>query len=170
MAHAERASRMHASTTWRVPRPWQRVLLEGHPLPRGAGLYTPRVGRGRFNRGILAAKIVGHQWRPGPSGSFLLGKNGMTVLGISMCIYGHDLDLLMFPPSEALSIGTACECTGCGVRQGAFPTFIWDGTKPHRRSGAKLRRSTTKNPVTICWGRMPGYEASRIARGSSTAI
>jgi len=102
MAHGERESRVHASTTWRVPRSWSKVLFEGRPFPRGAGLYTPRVGRGRFDRGIMAAKIVGRQGRSGPSGSFLLdGRDGAKVVGISMCIYGHDFDLHMYPIFEA---------------------------------------------------------------------
>lgn len=101
MAHGERASRVHASTTWRVPQTWLKVLFEGHPLPAKAGLYTPRVARGRFDRGILAAKIVGHLARAGRSGSFLLdGQDGATVLGLSTCIYGQDFDFHMFPPSE----------------------------------------------------------------------
>jgi hypothetical protein len=99
MAHGERASRVHSSSTWRVPRAWLRILFEGRPLPPGAGLYTPRVARGRFDRGILTFKIVG-QLRPLETGALILGGRDHAVLGISMCIYGQDFDLHMFPPSE----------------------------------------------------------------------
>jgi hypothetical protein len=102
MAHGERVSRIYASTTFRVPQSWLRVLFEGHPLPPGAGLYTPRVYRGRFNGGILTAKIVGHSGRTGQSGSLLFDpSDGAKVLGISMCIYGNDFDLHMSRPLEA---------------------------------------------------------------------
>jgi hypothetical protein len=78
------------------------VLFEGHPLPPRAGIYIPRVARGRFNRGILTAKIVGTRAGFARSGRLLVdGKESLTVLGISMSLYGQDFDLHMFPPSEA---------------------------------------------------------------------
>jgi len=69
IAHGERASRLRPSSTWRVPRSWLRILFEGHPLPPGAGVYVPRVARGRFAGGILTAKIVGHTGRPIEAGA-----------------------------------------------------------------------------------------------------
>jgi hypothetical protein len=102
IAHGERASRLRPSSTWRVPRSWLRILFEGHPLPPGAGVYVPRVARGRFAGGILTAKIVGHTGRPIEAGALVLdGRDRATVLGISMSINGQDFDLYMYPPSES---------------------------------------------------------------------
>jgi hypothetical protein len=102
MAHGERASRVYASSTWRVPRNWLRVLFEGDSLPPGAGLYTPRVARGRFAVGILTTKIVGSLHRPIETGTLILdGRDRATVVGISMTIYGQDFDLHMYPPSPS---------------------------------------------------------------------
>jgi hypothetical protein len=102
MAHDEVVSRVHPSRKWQVPRSWLRVLFEGHPLPRAAGVYTPRVARGRFDRGILTAKIVGTRRGTAQLGRLLVdGKDSLTILGISMTLYGQDFDLHMFPPSEA---------------------------------------------------------------------
>jgi hypothetical protein len=100
-AYDEPASRVNASEKWQVPRSWLRVLFEGHALPPGAGLYTPRVARDRFNRGILTAKIVGSRaGTPRPVPLLVDGKEPVMVLGISMSIYGQDFDLHMVPPSE----------------------------------------------------------------------
>ena len=60
MAHGQPASRFSAAAVWRVPEPWCRILFQGRPLPPGAGIYVPKVARGRFDRGLFTAKIVGY--------------------------------------------------------------------------------------------------------------
>lgn len=97
MAHDQPSSRAFPSQVWRVPRPWLRVLFDGNPFPPGAGLYTPRVHRGRFAGGLLASKIVGTY--PDFTRSRRVARSGdnTTVLGLSMTIYGQDFDLHMYP-------------------------------------------------------------------------
>jgi hypothetical protein len=102
MAHDEPISRIDPSPIWRVPESWARVLFEGRPKPDGAGIYVPRIARGRFDRGILTAKITGRSQNPGPTRSDTLDSaESLKVAGISVCIYGQDFDMFMSRPADA---------------------------------------------------------------------
>ncbi len=102
VAYNKPVSRVYASRPWRVPKSWLGTLFSGDPLPNGAGVYTPRVARGRFAEGIMTAAIVGGPPGTLPAiGSALLdARDGARLLGISFCIYGLDLDLFMERPRE----------------------------------------------------------------------
>lgn len=101
LAHGERASRARPSRRWHVPRSWLNILFEGGPFPTGAGIYSPRTVRGRGADGIVVAKIVGRSYGATPERIPLIsGATEPTVVGVSMTIYGLDLDLRMSRPVE----------------------------------------------------------------------
>lgn len=99
-SHGGPISRRSPSPKWTIPRAWVEVLFHGRSFPKGAGLYLPEVRRGRFDRGMQIAIIVGTQIDVTRRGRPLLGSGRPAVVGIAMCLYGSDLDFLMAPPAD----------------------------------------------------------------------
>ena len=98
--HDQPISRTHHCTTpWRVPRLWSDILFHGARFPPGAGLYVPKVRRNRMPNGIMTAVVTGIEYQH-RNGVPLLGTGQMSVLGISLSVYGKDMDLLMSRPIE----------------------------------------------------------------------
>jgi hypothetical protein len=150
IAHDEPASRVYAFRRWQVPRSWLRVLLEGHPLPPGAGVYTPRVARGRFDGGILAAKIVGTRSAARSAHQLLGVEDDLTVLGISMSIYGWDFDLHMGRPAEKSQLWYRIRTYRVRTPAGgtSHVHLGWDGAPPSFRGQvAAVDRQNPHDPL-----------------------
>src|SRR5258708_25707835 len=58
--HDEPVSRFHQlRDRWTVPAAWVEILFGQRPFPPRAGIYLPKVRRGRYADGIMIAKITG---------------------------------------------------------------------------------------------------------------
>jgi hypothetical protein len=138
--HGTFASRIRPSLLWRVPENWVRILFEAAPFPPKTGLYTPRVERNRFAGGLQQHVITGGIGTAAPD---FYRADGVTVVGISMTIYGRDLDLLMEPPINHSEYSYRVRMYRAGSEAGGVSHVHlgWDDAPP-TFEGAALSRQT----------------------------